>query len=538
MKHQRGDFSQDSRIFFLSMTAVIIGFAAAFVAKLLLMLITLFTNIFYYAEFSLNPRVPSMDHWGPLFIFVPVVGAIVIGLMARYGSDKIRGHGIPEALEAILFGKSIMQPKVALLKPLSSAISIGSGGPFGAEGPIIMTGGALGSLLGQFLHLTSAERKTLLVAGAAAGMSAVFATPIAAVLLAVELLLFEWKPRSLVPVATASACAALMRVHLLGEGPIFVTPSHLPLNDLSLIAAVIVGLSTGIFSTFLSNALYKLEDIFQKLPVHWMWWPALGAFIVGIGGYFQPRALGVGYDVIGDLLNNQITTPAILALLAVKMLIWIFALASGTSGGVLAPLLIFGCAIGSLESAFLPGNISAGTWALVGMGAIMGGMMRSPFTAILFCFELTKDSNILLPLLIASVSSYAYTVWAMKRSILTEKIARRGFDIFREYSVDPLERFLIKDVFNVKENQTLAFAETANKQTPTVYMEETCRSAAERMAEYNVAQLLIIDRDQSPIGFISLKDLLKARSFHFKEEVHRETMFPFLKNFRANSKTL
>ena len=536
MKNQRGDFSRNSRIFFLSAVAVVIGFAAAFVAKALLLLIAFFTNVFYYGEMSTVTRPPSMDFWGPAFVLVPVVGGLIIGLMARFGSEKIRGHGIPEALEAILFGKSIMQPKVALLKPLSSAISIGSGGPFGAEGPIIMTGGAVGSLVAQFLHLTSAERKTLLVAGAAAGMSAVFATPIAAVLLAVELLLFEWKPRSLVPVAIASSCAALLRSHLLGVGPIFPVIPHIPFNDLALVAAGFVGLTTGIFSTFLSNALYKLEDFFQKLPIHWMWWPALGGLVVGVGGYFQPRALGVGYDVIGDLLNGHLASTTMLALFAVKVVIWIFALASGTSGGVLAPLLIFGCSLGSLESTWLPGAIPSGTWALIGMGAIMGGMMRSPFTAVLFCFELTKDTEVLLPLLVASIVSYAFTVWAMRRSILTEKVARRGYDIFREYSVDPLERFTVKDVFTASRSGDLSSPNQATTQTslqnkpPTVFQDETCRVAADRMAEFDVAHLSVISHgDRSEQGMVTLTDLLKARRFHFLEESHRETMFPLVK---------
>ena len=536
MKHQRGDFSRNSRILFLSAVAAAIGLAAAFVAKALLLLIAFFTNIFYFGEISFTARAPSMDHWGPAFIVVPVIGGLVIGLMARFGSEKIRGHGIPEALEAILFGKSIMQPKVAILKPLSSAISIGSGGPFGAEGPIIMTGGAVGSLLAQFLHLTSAERKTLLVAGAAAGMSAVFATPLAAVLLAVELLLFEWKPRSLVPVAIASSCAALMRVHLLGAGPIFPVVQHLPFNDLALVAAGFVGLSTGIFSTFLSNTLYKLEDLFLKLTIHWMWWPAIGGLVVGIGGFFQPRALGVGYDVIGDLLTGQIATTPMLFLFIVKVTIWIFALASGTSGGVLAPLLIFGCSLGSLEAPWLPGALPSGTWALIGMGSVMSGMMRSPFTAILFCFELTKDTNVLLPLLIASISSYAFTVWAMRRSILTEKVARRGFDIFREYGVDPLERFTVKDVFTPSNSASLqvkneiADIQNVNK-IPSIFLEETCRAAADRMAENDIAHLLVISRsDQNELGVVTLNDLLKARRFHFREESFRETMFPLLKN--------
>ena len=529
MKYQRGDFSRNSRVLFLSFIAVIIGLAAAVVAKLLILLISFFTNLFYYGEFSILSRPPSMEHWGPIFILVPVVGGLIIGLMARFGSEKIRGHGIPEALEAILFGKSIMQPKVAILKPLSSAISIGSGGPFGAEGPIIMTGGAVGSLLAQCFHVTSAERKTLLVAGAAAGMSAIFATPLAAVLLAVELLLFEWKPRSLIPVAIASSCAALLRNHLLGAGPIFQIEQHVPFSDLALIAAGFVGLSTGIFSTYLSKTLYLLEDHFQKLPFHWMWWPAIGGLVVGIGGFFQPRALGVGYDVIADLLKSQIATGPMLYLLVVKAVIWIFALASGTSGGVLAPLLIFGCCIGSLEASWLPGALPAGTWALIGMGSVMGGMMRSPFTAILFCFELTNDANVLLPLLIASIVSYAFTVFAMRRSILTEKVARRGFDIFREYSVDPLERFSVKDVMSNQPLQKLS-----DKTVPTIFLEETCRVAADRMAENDVAHLMVISRqEKGEQGIVTLDDLLKARRFHSQEESHRETMFPFFKGIRT-----
>jgi len=580
MKHQRGDFSRNSRILFLSAVALAIGFIAAFVAKLLLLMITLFTNIFYFGEISFASRAPSMDHWGPFFILVPVVGGLLIGLMARFGSEKIRGHGIPEALESILFGKSIMQPKVAVLKPLSSAISIGSGGPFGAEGPIIMTGGAIGSLIAQFLHLTSAERKTLLVSGAAAGMSAIFATPISAVFLAVELLLFEWKPRSLIPVAIASSCAALMRVHLLGSGPIFSIPQHIPFNDLALVAAAFVGLTTGVFSTLLSKTLYKLEDLFQQLPIHWMWWPAIGGLVVGIGGYFQPRALGVGYDVIGDLLKGQILTNPLLALFSMKILVWLFALASGTSGGVLAPLLIFGCSLGSLVAPWLPGQIPSGVWALIGMGAVMGGMMRSPFTAILFCFELTQDVNVLLPLLIASISSYAFTVWAMRRSILTEKVARRGFDIFREYKVDPLEVISVaeimtkkvqtisatfpieqiisnyfmgttkyrgypvtdhsnkiigmitaSDVLSYKIQDTSSNLDCAedlvNENVITILPHQSCREAAEKMATFSIGRLPVVSEENSQviIGIVTRSDLLKSHLNHHELEQKRERFF-------------
>lgn len=580
MTQQRGDFSSNPRLILITLIAVFIGAISTFVAKGLLLLIALFTNLFYSGQFSFTPTKPSMEHWGLAFIFVPVIGGIIIGLMARFGSEKIRGHGIPEALEAILFGKSIMQPKVAILKPISSAISIGSGGPFGAEGPIIMTGGAVGSITAQLLHLTAAERKTLLVAGAAAGMSAIFGTPIAAILLSIELLLFELKPRSLVPVAVASIVAALVRTHLLEHGPLFPVAAHAALSEFALIGAVMLGLLTGAFSSLLSKTLYKLEDLFHKLPFHWMWWPAIGGVVIGIGGYFEPRALGVGYDVIGDFLTGNILSSAIWLILIVKVVIWIVALASGTSGGVLAPLLIFGAAIGALASPYLPGDATAATWALIGMGAVMAGMMRSPFTAVFFCYELTKDSEILFPLLIASVCSYAFTVLFMKRSILTEKIARRGFDIFREYGVDPLERMRVKEVMttnpktfldstsisqiekeisnkshhgypvlNVSNGMTklvglIALSDLAKvseledidsltardliqKEPITITAESTCRTAANKMAEFEVGRILVVSATNANqlIGIITRSDLLKPIDLHSKEESQREKIF-------------
>ncbi|MEO4009135.1 chloride channel protein, partial [Chromobacterium piscinae] len=211
MNAARRDYSVDRRLLPMSGMALLIGAVSTAAAVVLLDLIRLCTNLFYYQTLSLAEREPAGHALGLWAIAAPVAGGLLVGLIARYGSDKIRGHGIPEAMEAILFGQSRMSPKVALLKPLSSGIVIGSGGPFGAEGPIIMTGGSLGSLLAQRLHLTAAERKTLLVAGACAGMTAVFGTPVAAVLLAVELLLFELRPRSLLPVALACACAGFVR---------------------------------------------------------------------------------------------------------------------------------------------------------------------------------------------------------------------------------------------------------------------------------------------------------------------------------------
>ena len=568
-KTSRGDFSADQRLLQLSTISIAIGAVGAVVAVLLLKLIAWFTNLFFYLQFSLTPRSPAGSPLGLWMIVVPVIGGLIIGLMARYGSEKIRGHGIPEALEAILFGKSLMSLKVAILKPLSSAISIGSGGPFGAEGPIIMTGGAIGSLVAQRFHLSSAERKTLLVAGAAAGMSATFAAPIAAVLLAVELLLFEWKPRSLIPVALASAVAAAIRVHLLGAGPLFPVPAHGIVAWPGLLAAVVVGLAAGAFSSGLSTLLYALEDAFEHLPLHWMWRPAVGGLVVGIGGYFQPRTLGVGYDVIGDLLLGHLAVSIVLALLLVKCGIWLVSLASGTSGGVLAPLLIMGCGLGAVEAILLPSSGSASLWPLVSMAAVLGGMMRAPFTAVIFALELTHDVESLPPLLIAAVVAYGFTVLVMKRSILTEKVARRGYDIFREYTVDPLETYRVSEAMTesvltipesfpasqiyeryfsssqkhrgfpvVDANEKLLGVLTISdvmemsisapdaaltardliRLDPIVaHPEETCREAAERMAESGIGRLPVLSGGKL-IGIITRSDLLKPRLLRFEEE--------------------
>jgi H+/Cl- antiporter ClcA len=431
------------------------------VALVLQRLIGLFTNIFYYHNLTVPSKLVSpptdASSWAAVgMILVPVVGGLIVGLMARYGSERIRGHGIPEAMEAILIGESRMQPRVAVLKPLSSAISIGSGGPFGAEGPIIMTGGAFGSIAAQIFHTTAAERKTLLVAGAAGGMAATFGTPVAAVLLAVELLLFEWKPRSLVPVALASAVAALVRGWLqphpllsLGPTPLFeIIPPHGPLGVTALLASVPVGIMAGALSVLLTAAVYAAEDAFHRLSFHWMWWPALGGLAVGIGGYFQPHALGVGYDNIEQLLQGRYELGPLIALILVKCSIWAIALGSGTSGGVLAPLLIMGGALGALEYLFgLPGG-DARLWPLVSMAAVMGGTMRSPLTGVLFAVELTYDLHAFLALLIATTVSHAFTVLIMRRSILTEKVARRGYHVSREYTVDPLERLSVGDVMS------------------------------------------------------------------------------------------
>ena len=439
------DFSTDRRLLPLTAMAVVIGVAGALVAYALVWLIGLITNLAYYHRLRTELVSPADHHLGVAAVLVPMVGGLIIGLLARYGSEKIRGHGIPEAMEAILIGRSRMSAKVAVLKPLSSAISIGTGGPFGAEGPIIMTGGAIGSLFAQAFHLSAAERKTLLVAGAAAGMAAIFATPLAAVLLAVELLLFEWKPRSFIPVAAAAAVAAALRVPLLGPGPIFPVQAHSALTGQELVLAVAVGVLAGLGSGVLTWLVYTAEDAFAKLPFHYMWWPMIGGLFVGLGGLLFPRALGVGYDTIADLLAGRLLGGFLIGLMVTKALIWAIALGSGTSGGVLAPLLIMGGALGAIEAGLLPVG-DAGLWGMLSMAAMMGGTMRSPLTAVAFMLELTDDIAVLPGLLVACAAAHAVTVLIMRRSILTEKVARRGYHVMREYIVNPLTRVRVGEV--------------------------------------------------------------------------------------------
>ncbi len=494
------DFSTDRRVLLLGGMAGLIGVLAAVVAWALVWLIAVITNLAYYQRFSAHFASPAANTLGLWAVLVPAVGGLVIGVMARFGSEKIRGHGIPEALEAILIGRSRVEPKVAVLKPVSSAISIGTGGPFGAEGPIIMTGGAVGSLVAQLFHLSSAERKTLLVAGAAAGMAAIFATPMAAVLLAIELLLFEWKPRSFIPVAVAATVAALLRVPLLGAGPIFPVPAHAPLGAEAVGFAVLVGLGAGLASGVLTAMVYAFEDLFGKLRFHWMWWPVIGGLVIGLGGLLDPRVLGVGYDTIQDLLSGHLVGSSAAILLLLKGVVWSVALGSGTSGGVLAPLLIMGGGLGALESSLLPVG-DAGLWSLVSMAAMMGGTMRSPLTAILFAAELTHDWNVLPALLVGAVVAHGTTVLLLKRSILTEKIARRGHHLVREYSVDPFDIHRIgevmdRDVVTISDRMTVA--------------DLSARIAAGDAALSGRQGIPIVDEQGDLAGIITRSDLMRA----------------------------
>jgi H+/Cl- antiporter ClcA len=494
------DFTRDKRILLLSLMATVIGALSALVAKALVWLIAVITNITFYQRFSSEFVSPANHHLGVFVIFAPVVGGLIIGLLARYGSEKIRGHGIPEALEAILFGRSRMDVKVAVLKPLSSAISIGSGGPFGAEGPIIMTGGAIGSLFAQMFHLSAAERKTLLVAGAAGGMAAIFNSPVAAVLLAVELLLFEWRPRSFIPVAIASAVAAVVRVPLLGSGAIFAVTPHAPLGAEGLLIAFFAGIAAGLASGALTGLVYLCEDLFGKLPIHWMWWPAIGGLFVGVGGWLDPRVLGVGYDTIHALLKGDLVGPLVIGLLIGKAVVWSISLGSGTSGGVLAPLLIIGGALGAIEGRFIPLG-DPGLWAMISMAALMGGTMRSPLTAMIFTLELTHDLNLLPALLVSCIAAHALTVLLLRRSILTEKVARRGFHVSREYSVDPLA--------------VLRVGEVMDRNPPTVPAQMKVSELSDLIANGNPELshrqgTLIVDEDGQIAGIITRGDLVRA----------------------------
>ncbi len=574
---QLSDFSTDKRVLYIIAIAVPVAIVAMFAGILLLKLIRLCTNLAYFGSFSLDERQLGESSLGWWAVLVPVVGSLLIGLIARYGSEKIRGHGIPEAIEAILLGRSRLDAKVAVLKPLSSAIAIGTGGPFGAEGPIIMTGGAIGSLIAQVLPVSDNERKTLLVAGAAAGMTTVFGTPIAAIMLAVELLLFEWSPRSFLPVAVAAAVAEVGRSLLGMSGALFPFEGLMVTTLPAFAGWIAIGIAAGLLSGLLTQLVYACEDGFQRLPIHWMWWPMIGGLVVGIGGLFDPRALGVGYQNIADMLSGQMLGVAAVTLLVVKAVIWSVALGSGTSGGVLAPLLIMGGALGAALGGFLP-DASPGFWALLAMAAMMGGTMRAPLTSTFFAVELTGNVHAIFPLIVACVTAHAATVLLMKRSILTEKIARRGHHIVREYRVDPFELTHVRDVMttdviHVPASMTLHGAvrfltapDTRHPSFPVVddkgnvlgivdppsvlawrragkhrnqtlgellrgrkitlaYPDEYLAGLVDKLVTANIAHLPVVSRaDDTLIGYIGWKDLMRVRHRLNMETHDRSTL--------------
>ncbi len=556
----------------LSAMAVAVGTGGALGAWLLLKLIAIATNLFWFYRFSDRAADMAMVSPSVVTVAVPVLGGLMVGLMAKYGSEKIRGHGIPEAIETILFGESRLSLKVALLKPLSSAISIGSGGPFGAEGPIIMTGGAIGSLFAQRFRLSAAERKTLLVAGAAAGMTGIFGTPLAAIMLALEVLLFEWKPRSFVPVVTATLVSLSWRPLLVGSGPLFPFSAATPEGLAPLGFAVVLGLIVGIEAALLSALLYRIEDAFHRSPLHWMWWPALGGIVVGLGALIEPRVLGAGYGSIQELLNGSLAIRVVVALLVVKAIVWLVALGSGTSGGILAPLLILGGSAGYLIGFWL--HWDPGFWAMVAMAGILSGAMRAPVTAALFAAELTNHLGALPETIAAAATAYAVSVLVMRRSILTEKIARRGRHILQEYTIDPLEFLQARQVMTsnpatlpgdmslsdaveffrkeaqhrsypvVDENgRLLGLASRtdalrwhqegseldgrlvdalSDASTLVAYPETPCGLVADMMVESGTGRVPIVDpQTRSVVGLLSRQDLLKVRTTQKRGEIIR-----------------
>ena len=558
----------DRRVVFVSALAVLIALAAGVVAQVLTRLIWLVTNIAFYGRFSTAYATPAGNHLGGWVVVVPVLGGIVVGVMARYGSAAIRGHGIPEAMEQVLLNRSRIPARITLLKPLSAAVAIGTGGPFGAEGPIIATGGALGSLLGQVLRTTAAERKTLLAAGAAAGMAATFGSPVSAVLLAVELLLFELRPRSVIPVAFASATATGVRIAFAGPSPAFSMPNLLQPHGAALATYVMLGALIGVVSVLVTRAVYAVEDAFEHLPVHWMWWPAIGSIAVGVVGYFAPRTLGVGYDNIDHILSGDFTLQAMLVLCSLKFLSGCISLGSGTSGGTLAPLFTIGGGLGGALAAGAAAaaphlGIDVRIGALVGMAAMFAGASRALLASVIFAFETTRQPLGLLPLLGGCSAAFLISCLFMRNTIMTEKIARRGVRVPGEYAADFLDQIQAgaaasrpvvslpagelletvrsriaarapgyahqgfpvvdgrgqlegvvtrRDLLDPEQPGSRRVGELLRRPAAVAYEDSTLREAADHMVREGVGRLPVVARDEprKVVGMLTRSDLLSA----------------------------
>ena len=569
----------DARVALISVAAVCIGIVAAFVARLLTALIGLITNAAFYGRLSTDFVEPTTALIGAGVIAVPVIGGLLVGIMARYGSAAIRGHGIPEVMERVLLARSRISPTVMLLKPLSAAIAIGTGGPFGAEGPIIATGGALGSLLGQGLHVTADERKTLLAAGAAAGMAATFGSPVSAVLLAVELLLFEYRARSLVPVALACAVAAAVRVALVGAAPVFTLPAIPATQPGALAGYLLLGAVVGVVAVGVTRAVYMVEDGFERLPIHWMWWPALGAVAVGVIGWVEPRTLGVGYANIDAILGGSLVGRALVLLVVLKFISWVIYLGSGTSGGTLAPLFTFGSGIGALLGTLAASTLPAlgldpHVAALVGMAAMFAGASHAVLASIVFAYETTQQPAGLLPLLAGCAAAYLVATLMSRHSIMTVRLAQRGTAVANEYAADWLTRRLVGAVANrsvvtlgaeqplrevrawlasaapgarhqgfpvldrdgrlvgVLTRRDLLGAEGEERVVGSlvvrppivVFADQTLRDAADHMVRERIGRLPVVERSapHTVIGIVTRSDLLAAHESRLDEETRRE----------------
>jgi len=584
------------RMVTVSFLAAGVGLIAGCIAFLLYKLIGLFTNLAFYGHFSFNfvsPRY-SLGHLGLWVIVIPVIGGIIVGIMAKYGSSKIKGHGIPEAMEAVLANRSKIEPRVAILKPISAAIAIGTGGPFGAEGPIIQTGGAVGSLIGQVMHTTAAERKVLLACGAAAGMSATFNTPIAGVILAIELLLFEFKARSFIPLVIASTLAAAVHMQLLGAGPMFtVAPMDFAIPR-ALPFYLLLGVICGLAAVGFTRVLYWVEDQFEKLPVDELWWPAIGALGLGIIGYFVPRVLGVGYDTIGDILNGNLALKILIVVMIAKAAALVISLGSGTSGGLLAPMFMSSAAMGGalalgLNHVFPSAHIAAGAFALVAMGAVFGAASRATFSFIIFAFEITRDYNSVLPLMLVSVIADGVSMLLMpKASIMTEKLRRRGMRIHQDYEVDVLQHTVVSETMDreaptipatmtlneladrigsgdpevsrhqgmlvldgegklagiitrgdvlraLEKSPSSTVLDSCSRNVVVTYPDETLHEASEKMLRFNVGRLPVVDRadERRIVGYIGRPGIMAARRRKIDEEYVREP--GWFKGFRRTA---
>ena len=565
----------DRRVVLIGFLAMLLAVCAALIARFLQALIGIVTNLSFYGRFSTDFTSPAGNHLGAWVILVPPIGGVIVGIMARYGSPAIRGHGIPEAMEQVLLNQSRIPPRLTFLKPLSAAVAIGTGGPFGAEGPIIATGGALGSLIGQLLRTTAIERKTLLAAGAAAGMAATFGSPVSAVLLAVELLLFEFRPRSIIPVALASTTAVAVRYALAGSAPVFPMPFLGQPSGEAMAFYLALGAFTGVAAVGVTKLVYAVEDLFEHLPVHWMWWPAIGGFAVGLCGYYAPHTLGVGYDNIEHIVNGSLAGKAVVVLCLIKLVSWSISLGSGTSGGTLAPLFTigggFGAALGGLGVAMFPGaGIDVRVAALVGMAAIFAGASRALLASIVFAFETTLQPMGLLPLLGGCTASYGVSCLLMQNTIMTEKIARRGVKVPSEYGADFLEQVHIRDlslppVVSLAATQTIGavrqwlrsgvagsahqgypvvdasadllgvvtrrdlldpavndderIADVVKRPPAVAHPESSLREAADHMVRENVGRLPVVTREapHKVIGLLTRGDLLAAHGSRLEE---------------------
>lgn len=568
----------DMRVWRVTGLALLLSLVCVLAAMALIALIGLVTNLAFYGTLSTQTVSPAGHGLGAWVVLVPVLGGLVVGLMARFGAKAIRGHGIPEAMEQILTNESRIPLRLTFLKPLSAAVAIGTGGPFGAEGPIIATGGSLGSALGQALSVTASERKTLLAAGAAAGMTAIFNAPVAAVLLAIELLLFEFKPRSLIPVALAAACAAAFRQWAMGAGPVFAMPV-VPMTEVGALPGyVLIGALVGLVSVGVTKSVYAVEDAFAHLPIHWMWWPAIGGLVVGLVGYAFPRTLGVGYDNIEMIIGGHWAVPALLALMLAKFVSWSIALGSGTSGGTLAPLFTIGGALGGLLAValgHLGGTVAVlhvhpGVAALVGMAAMFSGASRAMLTSAVFALETTGQASALGPLLCGCVGAYAVSCLTMRTTIMTEKITRRGVRVPAEYSADPLAQLSVaqactrpafmlparaqvgalrewmnshaphtdhqgypvvdeteslcgvvtrRDVFNPSVPADMAIGQLIARAPIAVALTDSLRDAADHMVAENVGRLVVVDksRPDQVLGILTRGDLLASQSGHVRQ---------------------